>query len=92
MDLVSLCEQHGLELNRLLAATTTQEFLPLLECIAPTKLQSAHVRVRECLLRGGLLPDVHEGPGGAMAYAPLEPDDQASDVSTDASSVRLRDG
>ena len=89
MDLVSLCGQHGLEHNRLLAATTTQEFHPLLECIAPTKLLSAHVR--ECLLRGGPLPDVHAGPGVAMAYVPLEADDQESDVPTDDSSVPLWD-
>ena len=87
MELVSLCEQHGLELSRLLAATTTQEFLPLLDCIAPTKLLDPHVR--ECLLRGGPLPDVNEGPRVAMAYVPLEADDQESDVPTDDSFVPI---
>ena len=85
MELVSLCEQHGLELSRLLAATATREFLPLLDCIAPKKLLGPHVR--ECLLRGWPLPDVNEGPVVAMAHVPVEAGDQESDVHTDDSFV-----
>ena len=86
MDLVSQCKQHGLEPSRLLAATTTKEFLPLLECIALTELLAP--RVRACLLRGAPLPDVNvplesRPPGVAMAHVSLEADDQESFVPTD---------
>ena len=52
-----------------------------MDCIAPTEMRDSHVRA--CLLRGGPLPDVNEGPGVARAYVPLEADDQESDVPTD---------
>ena len=63
MDLVSLCGQHGLDPSRLLAATTIEEFLPLLDRIAPTEMLDSQVRA--CFSRGGPLPDGNEGPGVA---------------------------
>ena len=63
MDLVGLCRQHGLDTSRLLAATTIEEFLPLLDRIAPTEMRDSHVRA--CFSRGGPLPDGNEGPGVA---------------------------
>ena len=86
MDLVSRCKQHGLEPSRLLAATSTKEFLPLLNCIAPAKLLNPLVSA--CLSHGVPLPDVNAPleswpPGVAMAHGPLEADDQESFVPTD---------
>ena len=73
MDLVSRCKQHGLEPSRLLAATTIEEFLPLLDRIAPTEMLDPEVRA--CFSRGGPLPDGNEAPGVA--------NDQEWDVHTD---------
>ena len=73
MDLVSLCGQHGLDPSRLLAATRIEEFLPLLDRIAPMEMRDSHVRA--CFSRGGPLPDGNEGPGVA--------NDQEWDVHTD---------
>ena len=76
VDLVALCGQHGLDLERLLAATRLEEFLPLLDIIAPKEMLDSHVRA--CISRGGTLPDGSEGPAVATGREWEVPSDDES--------------